>query len=147
MASKRYDTPNHPRWDARTTETRSTDPPSRWQSGRARAERPASDAATGSDTPPALVTRAETDDAPVELSDGPNWTRITAELPDRSLDDVRITAAGTAIRIRAASPASSDRSDGIDRTIALSGAADADGAVVAYCDPVLSVLVPKRDAA
>ncbi|WP_435181546.1 hypothetical protein [Halorussus sp. AFM4] len=144
MAYKRYDSPNHPRWDERTTDPQPTDAPARWQSGRARSGRCADHVDHTTGTAPPLVTRAETnDDVPVELADGPNWIRITAELPDRSLDDVRVTAAGGAMRIRAAR-SSSDRSDGIDRTIALSGAADPGEAVVAYRDPALSVLVPKH---
>lgn len=152
MVHKRYDTPNHPRWDERTTDSQSADAPSRWLSGRARSRSRTERATLAAGEPAPPVTLSEADDAPIKLVDGPNWVRITAELSGRSLDDVRVAAAGTAIRIlaepseSAASSEPSDRSDGIDRTITLSGTAVPDEAVVAYCDPALNVLVLKRDA-
>lgn len=143
MAHRLYDTPNHPRWDDLRTEPPTDAASSRWELGRARSLRedhrtPRGD---GADSPP-LLSREETDDeATLELASSPDWVRITAELPDASVDDVRLTCAGRSLRIRA-DPSTGET--GIDRTIALTENFDPAGVAVAYCDPALTVIVPKR---
>lgn len=147
MALKRYDAPNHPRWHARAERTEFRDTMSRWQSGRTRSRRRPRRSETAEPAVSSFLSRSEAeDDATVSLSSSPDWLRISAELPDSSLDDVRVTADDAAVRIRSDSAASA-AGDGIDRTIALAEDVDADGAVIAYRDPTLAVVLPKRDAA
>jgi HSP20 family molecular chaperone IbpA len=82
------------------------------------------------------------DDATVELRDTPNRTWITTELPDRSLDDVRVSVGTASIRIQAEP---SDESPGIDRTIALAENVDAADVAIVYDEPVLTVIVPNEN--
>lgn len=194
MAYKRYDTPNHPRWDTKVNEPTTGNPASNARNGNDTTEaptgnptsepttddvtsgaqigNPTSRTPTGNPTsrwqygrtgssqhnrhceraefaePPLLVSREETgDDAAVELEDTPKSIRITAELPDASLDDVRVSTAGRSIRVRAESPEQSTSTNEIDRTITLAETVTIDDVVVAYHDPVLTVVVSKRNPA
>jgi len=145
MAHERYDAPNHPRWDTRSN--RVTPATSRWQSGRARLRRATRRTETTPSAGPPLLTRARTGgDAPVELHSSRDRLVISAELPDRSIDDVRVIVDDAAIRLRAAPPERPTGASDFDRTIALVESVDAGDAVIAYRDPTLTVVLPKRDA-
>lgn len=119
MTVERYNTPNHDRWNRRTDDSP--------RSG-----------------PPLLLSREATgDDTAVELRSTPDRTLLTTELPDRSLDDVRVTVGGASIRIRAEPSETSPPSGGLDRTITLSERVCGADVAVAYYDPVLTVVVSR----
>jgi HSP20 family molecular chaperone IbpA len=87
------------------------------------------------------------DDATVELRATSDRVCVTTELPDRSLDDVRVSVVGASVHIRAESSARSGSSaspeNGIDRTITLPETVSPADVMVAYHDPVLAVVVPR----
>lgn len=137
MTVERYNTPNHPRWYPRTNGRPTEDAASRPQQGRSSPPRA---------NPSPLVSREATgDDTTIELRDAPGGTSITTELPDRSVDDVRVSVSGASVRIRAPPSDASPPSDGIDRTITLSESVDPADVVVAYREPVLTVIVPHEN--
>lgn len=161
MTHERYATPNHPRWDNRTDRTgkapteatdktptnRTPAEPSerrygrRHRRGRRRNRRLEG---TRRPDPSALLSRGGSDDGPsVELADESDWLRITVELSDLSLDDVRVSSVATGVRIRADAEGDSSRTEAFDRTVALTESVDTAGMAVTYCDPALTVLVPK----
>lgn len=145
MAHKLYDTPNHPRWDAPANQPRTEPTTSRWERERLRSQRRShpTEEENSVRAPPLVSREGAADDATVELSNSPNRVRITAELPDISLDDVRISTDGRSLRIRAPSPESSTGTNGIDRTIAFTEPLDSGNVVVTYRDPALTVVLPK----
>lgn len=164
MTHKRYATPNHLRWENRTdrtgeasTERHRTDGTGDAQAerryGRYRRARQKHHRRTrrqkprpeGSRSEPlALLSRDGSDDDPtVELTDKSDWLRIAVELPDLSLDDVRVSLVGNGVRIRADTKDDSSRTESFDRTIALTETVDIAAVAVTYCDPTLTVLVPQ----
>lgn len=85
------------------------------------------------------------DDATFELRDTSNGTWISAEVPDRSLDEIHVSIRGASIRIRAEPSDASPKRSGIDRTITLAETVDAADAVVAYDGLALTVIVPDEN--
>jgi HSP20 family molecular chaperone IbpA len=103
--------------------------------GRRADERPCSD-------PLLLIARDATENDPtIDLRDTPEGVWITAELPDCSLDDVRVTANGISLRIRVEPSDGSSQQVRLDRRIELARPIDPDDIVVAYDEPALSVVV------
>lgn len=90
---------------------------------------------------PPILPSPPSEDLDIDLRDAADRVEITADLPDRSPDDVRVFAAGRTLRIRAA-PAS-ESEDGIDRTVTLNEVVTPDDVAVSYDDPTLSVVVRK----
>lgn len=156
MTDERYDAPNHPRWDPRTNGRPNDHPEARRRYGRTapsgdgrrrrRTPHPGRSGDAPRSDPPLLLAREATgDDATVELRATSDRVCVAAELPDRSLDDVRVSVDGASIRIRAdpRDSQSATPGTGLDRTITLAETVRPADVVVAYHDPVLAVVVPR----
>jgi len=141
MTVERYDTPNHPRWNPRAEAATRAIAASRRRYGRARRYGRRGGGRQHSD-PPLLIARDVAEDDPtIDLRDTPEGVWITAELPDRSLGDVRVTANGASLRIRAEPSDGSSQPDRLDRRIELARPIDPDDIVVAYDEPALAVVI------
>jgi len=144
MTIERYNTPNHPRWNSKTKEepTDTTAPRPRYGRLPPRRDRCRTDRIARSG-PSLLQSRDVTgDDTTIELRDTSDRTCITTELPDRSLEDVRVSVSGASLRIRAEP---SDTESGMDRTITLAQRVDPTDVVIAYDDPVLTVIISNEN--
>lgn len=168
MTVQRYTAPNHPRWYPRTPSTPMNDTVTRRRYGRSYHHRdevhpdgrpphheegqpdgrplhreegqPEGRPRSG---PPLLQSRDATgDDTKIELRNASDRVWITTELPDRLIDDVHVSVSGASIRIRAEPSDAQPRDDGVDRTITLAETVDTAGVVVAYDEPVLTVIAP-----
>lgn len=146
MTVERYNTPNHPRWSLRTDDepTKAGEPHQQNGTSATNSSRRQTDGRLRTD-PPLVVSRDATeDDSTVKLRNTSNRVWVTIELPDRSLDDVHVSVSGVLLRIRAAPSDDSPQSNGIDRTITLTGPINPAEIVVAYDDPALTVIVPDQ---
>lgn len=150
MTAERYNTPNHPRWSQRTNDAPTTPGVPRQRYGRPApdcGEHRAADQSRAD--PPVVLPRDETgSDATIELRNTSDRVWITTELPDRSLDGdaVQVSVSGASLRIRAEPSDESPHLDGIDRTITLAGPVNPADVVIAYDDPVLTVIVPNDNS-
>lgn len=144
MTIERYNTPNHPRWNSKTKDapTDTTGPRPRY--GRLPPRRDGCRTEGIARSGPSLLQSRDVteDDTTIELSDTSDWTCITTELSDRSLEDVHVSVSGASVRIRAEP---SDTASGMDRTITLAHSINAADMVIAYDDPVLTVIVPNEN--
>jgi HSP20 family molecular chaperone IbpA len=143
MTIERYNTPNHPRWHP-TTETPSTElTDSRTRYGQRPPRREGCQTEEIAQAGPSLLQQRDgTEDTTLELHDTSEWVCIRTELPDRSLEAVHVSVSGASVRIQAES---SDTESGMDRTITLSQRVNAADMVLAYDDPVLTVIVPHEN--
>lgn len=141
MTIERYNTPNHPRWHP-TTEATPTSSRVRYGQRPPRCEGRRTKKVSQAG-PPVLQQRDGTEEnATIELRDTSKWVCITAELPDRSLEEVHVSVDGASVRIQA-DPSATD--SGMDRTITLSQRVNAADVVLAYDDPVLTVILPNEN--
>lgn len=147
MTVERYNTPNHPRWSSRTNAASAgaTTPQQRHGrlSSRRDGRRPQGVSRSG---PPLLQSRDATeDDTIIELRNTRDRAWITAELPNRSLDEIHVSVCGASIRIQAEPSDASPGQNGIERTITLAETVNAADVVIAYSEPTLTVIVPNEN--